>query len=58
MQDQMISSFVTIALLFFLLLWALLIDFLIHLRKRAEQTHELHQHERRKTTLYRGVVKM
>ena len=34
MSDQTLSSLVTLAILLFLLLWAFLIDFLLHLRRR------------------------
>ena len=34
MSDQTLSSLVTLAILLFLLLWAFLIDFLLHLRKQ------------------------
>ncbi len=34
MSDQTLSSLVTLAILLFLLLWAFLIDFLLHLRRQ------------------------
>ena len=56
MQDQLISMFVTVALLLFLLLWALLIDFLLHLRKGTPLTPELRSVERRRRASYQDAV--
>lgn len=49
MLDQMLPSLLTLVLLVCLFLWALLIDFLIHLRKRSSPETRIPSMERRKT---------
>ena len=51
MFDQMLSSLITLSLLVFLFLWALLIDFLIHLQKRSSAPLRSSGVERRKCRL-------
>ena len=48
MFDQMLPSLITLSLLFSMFLWALLIDFLIHLRKRGSIELKSSHVERRK----------
>ena len=48
MPDQMLSSVITLVLLLCMFLWALLIDFCIHLRKRGSLQAKDSQVERRK----------
>ncbi len=48
MTDQMLSSVITLVLLLCMFLWALLIDFCIHLRKRGSLKTRDSQIDRRK----------
>ena len=47
----MLPSLITLSLLLCMFLWALLIDFLIHLQKRNSGDHQLSRAERRKSRL-------
>ncbi len=49
MFDQMLPSLITLSLLLCMLLWALLIDFCIHLQKRGSPHTKDSRVERRKS---------